>query len=257
MAGKAHQKSAGAPKAKTESGIVGFKPVPVKKTAALAQAERLLRQEAESLKHFIQCGGSEQEEAILVLIDHSRQCVELLSRIVLQNRHREARFEAINTSLHLAKVVDLAIQNSPDGAQQFSTKFQKALRAWIMAGEIFTLSNYPALKLKEQPKLGHSAATTRIVIDFLMLAEASGSCKNLPPLCPATFGQWWERVLKPFLERPEMLDTVKEHYPAFFRNLESAAKERGSTRDSMVKNELKKRCKAALRSIAAARSMPS
>jgi hypothetical protein len=72
--------------------------------------------------------------------------------------------------------------------------------------------------------------------------------KDLPPFEMRSIDTWWKNALKPHLENPETLEQIRG--TKFYEVLEKAAhNSKETTKDYAIVDELKKRCRPALKSI--------
>ena len=77
--------------------------------------------------------------------------------------------------------------------------------------------------------------------------------KDLPQLDKLNVDIWWEKALKPHLEEEETLKQIQE--TPFYAMLEKAsAKSKKTSKEYAIRDELKKRCRQALRSLAGPKS---
>jgi hypothetical protein len=228
----------------------------------------------------------------LLITEHLAPCLDVLSKIA-QCGDRRAIMTSVGASAHLANVIDWIDQNKPKHVKALSKRqsFFKSLRSWAKHGEVACGS---VLKLKPETNVKPATPATRLVLDFMLyalrlrsdLSEATAAfnlyshvlrqktldsylvdqCgylaeqlpyKDLPEFSSKHVDVWWEKALKPFLNKPDTLHFVRQAYPIFYRQLETTAANRknekvGSSKDSAVKDQLKKRCERALENLASA-----
>jgi len=194
----------------------------------------------------------------------------------------------MNVLVRTANLVDLIVQDDlsakyplnllPEIAEK--TELLAALRRCAQIGEIEALSS--TLKLNRKTKLRLCTPATRLVLNFMVNAiktraemlhalevfnfpqEMRDGClvekckfrpeqlvyKDVPEFTEATSSIWWKKVVKPYLERPETLNSVARNDPRFYGEITQAAMRAGSSKDFQIKDELKKRCQAALINLA-------
>jgi hypothetical protein len=216
-----------------------------------------------------------------VIARHTERCLSLLCEVAKHGEQYAAR-TILDFSVDLRHVIQWIVQNRPDCLSEMKDQsLLSQLLAWAQAGEIARGS---VLKLERQTKMRLTTPATRLVFDFMkealtlrmQLMRASSffnqsakhgqmnlksylidRCgfppgqicyKDLPEFSPGTFAEWWNRALKPVLDEPETLRSVRFCDPPFFKILTTAASrgKSGSTKDSRIKDQLKKRCRAAL-----------
>jgi hypothetical protein len=227
-----------------------------------------------------------------VIARHTARCLSLLCQVAEHGEPSAAR-TVFDASVRLAPVVHWIVRNRPAYLPEMKDQScLPQLLAWAKAGEIACGS---VLKLKEGTKVRPDAPATRLVFDFMKkeltlrseLIKASeffnrsathgrmtlerhliDRCKfpperifykDLPEFSSTNVDEWWEEVLKPHLDDPETLRSVRWYHPAFFKTLETAAisGEAGASKDYRIKDQLKKRCHAALKNLAASLQVPS
>lgn len=219
---------------------------------------------------------------------HAVRCLNLLCKTALAGDQNAAR-TVWNASVTLARVIDLIVKERPECLDELTKNPEtlRSLRAWEKAGEIAVLSCDSVLKLDEKTTLQTTTPATRFVLDFMrqalkMRSEMLGASqffndcqqrpetpgqftlddylvdkckfpreqliyKDLPDFTSESWSAWWDRALKPFLDQPKTLWSIRCDSPTFFKTLKASTTE---WKDYQIKDELKKRCRAALKNLA-------